>query len=289
MAVKVKKRDGSIVDFQSSKIKEAINKAFAEFDRKLENNNVMTYILLGISSFLNRTESDTINVENIQDIVEDTLLDFGYREEAKAYIRYRHEHQLARQRKNDDEVLSMISADENSYWKTENSNKNAELITVQRDYLAGIVSTDIAKNYIFPKDVIEAHEQGLVHQHDMDYMAQATLSNCELINLNDMLQNGTVINKVKIEKPHRLLTAMTITTQIMASVAANTYGGESINLAHIAPFVRDSYNLYKNKYTKLGLDDSLVEKLSMIDLKKEIEDSVQTFNYQISTLFTLNG
>ena len=289
MAVKVKKRDGSIVDFQSSKIKEAINKAFAEFDRKLENNNVMTYILLGISSFLNRTESDTINVENIQDIVEDTLLDFVYREEAKAYIRYRHEHQLARQRKNDNEVLSMISADENSYWKTENSNKNAELITVQRDYLAGIVSTDIAKNYIFPKDVIEAHEQGLVHQHDMDYMAQATLSNCELINLNDMLQNGTVINKVKIEKPHRLLTAMTITTQIMASVAANTYGGESINLAHIAPFVRDSYNLYKNKYTKLGLDDSLVEKLSMIDLKKEIEDSVQTFNYQISTLFTLNG
>lgn len=289
MAVKVKKRDGSIVDFQSSKIKEAINKAFAEFDRKLEDNNVMTYILLGISSFLNRTESDTINVENIQDIVEDALLDFGYREEAKAYIRYRHEHQLARQRKNDNEILSMISADENSYWKTENSNKNAELITVQRDYLAGIVSTDIAKNYIFPKDVIEAHEQGLVHQHDMDYMAQATLSNCELINLNDMLQNGTVINKVKIEKPHRLLTAMTITTQIMASVAANTYGGESINLAHIAPFVRDSYSLYKNKYTKLGLDDGLVEKLSMIDLKKEIEDSVQTFNYQISTLFTLNG
>lgn len=289
MAIHVMKRDGSIVEFQANKIKEAITKTFAEFGKKFPNNKLMTHILLEIQSFRDESEDDTISVEDIQDIVEDALLDFGYREEAKAYIRYRHEHQLARQRKNDDEILSMISADENSYWKTENSNKNAELITVQRDYLAGIVSTDIAKNYIFPKDVIEAHEQGLVHQHDMDYMAQATLSNCELINLNDMLQNGTVINKVKIEKPHRLLTAMTITTQIMASVAANTYGGESINLAHIAPFVRDSYNLYKNKYTKLGLDDSLVEKLSMIDLKKEIEDSVQTFNYQISTLFTLNG
>lgn len=165
------------------------------------------------------------------------------------------------------------------------------MVTVQRDYLAGIISTDIARRYIFPKDVIEAHDQGIVHQHDMDYMAQSTLSNCELINLNDMLQNGTVINKVKINKPHRLITAMTITTQIMASVAAHTYGGESINLSHIAPFVRDSYNYYYNEckddYCDISEDE--IKKIVNKRLQKEIADSVQTFNYQINTLFTLNG
>ena len=137
--------------------------------------------------------------------------------------------------------------------------------------------------------MIIAHNEGLVHQHDMDYMAQSTLTNCELINLNDMLQNGTVINKVKINKPHKLLTAMTITTQIMASVAANTYGGESINLAHLAPFVRDSYNIYLKKYRQHCFTQETIEKLAKQDLAKEIEDAVQTFNYQISTLFTLNG
>lgn len=282
--MKVIKRDKSLVDYDLEKISIAIAGAFEEYNREFDDIKLLDYID-GIIQNKNRD----ISVEEIQDIVEDALLDFNYRNEAKAYIRYRHEHDLARQKHNDSEVLSMISSDDESYWKTENSNKNSELVTVQRDYLAGILSTDIAKNYIFSKDVVEAHEQGLVHQHDMDYMAQSTLSNCELINLNDMLQNGTVINKVKINKPHRLLTAMTITTQIMASVAANTYGGESINLAHLAPFVRDSYKIYEKKYRDIGFSEEHIEELSMADLKKEIADSVQTFNYQISTLFTLNG
>lgn len=284
--VLIEKRNGEKVPYQEEKIAVAIAGAFQDFDKDFDDPDVLYLIE---SEIADKAKQKIVSVEDIQDIVEDVLLDMGYRQEAKAYIRYRHERFLARQKNSDEEVLSMIASDDNSYWKTENSNKNAELVTVQRDYLAGIISTDIAKNYIFPKEVVEAHENGLVHQHDMDYMAQATLSNCELINLNDMLQNGTVINKVKIEKPHRLLTAMTITTQIMASVAANTYGGESINLAHLAPFVRDSHNIYLKKYRELGLKEELVEALAKIDLKKEIEDAVQTFNYQISTLFTLNG
>lgn len=281
------KRDGSKVEYDINKIRHAIEGAFKDCDKEFDNNDVLDTIELDLFNLF-VLENKEISVENIQDIVEDVLLDFGYRQEAKKYIRYRHEHAMARQKHNDEEVLQMIG-DDDSYWKTENSNKDSSLVTVQRDYLAGILSTDIARNYIFSKDVVKAHDEGIVHQHDMDYMAQNTLSNCELINLNDMLQNGTVINKVKINKPHKLITAMTITTQIMASVAANTYGGESINLAHLAPFVRDSYNLYLKKYESMNNASLNVEELAKKDLAKEIEDAVQTFNYQISTLFTLNG
>ena len=289
MAVKVKKRDGSIVDFQSSKIKEAINKAFAEFDRKLENNNVMTYILLGISSFLNRTESDTINVENIQDIVEDTLLDFGYREEAKTYIRYRHKRELVRKANTTDMSIKELLDGKSEYWNKENSNKNSKWITTQRDYIAGITSKDIARRFIFPKDVIEAHDKGIIHIHDMDYMAQNTMNNCCLINLNDMLQNGTVINGVAIDKPHRLITATTIATQIIAAVSSSEYGGCTITMTHLAPFVKDSMNYYLNKYKKWGEPEEKAYEHAMLDLKKEVSDSIQTLNYQLNSLTTTNG
>lgn len=283
----VKKRNGSVVDFDKEKIQTAINKAFQEIrNTDCLDKNVLDTILRRIK--FQSSEVEDISVERIQDIVEQVLMEKGYYNVAKAYIRYRYKHELERQKYNDEQILDMIKG-QDEYWAKENSNKNPDLVTVQRDYLAGITSTDIAKNYIFPKDVVEAHDAGIVHQHDMDYMAQATLHNCELINLNDMLQNGTAINKVKINKPHRLLTAMTITTQIMAAVAANSYGGESINLAHIAPFVRSSYNIFLKKYIDAGLDEDTAHKLAKQDLDKEVTDSVQTFNYQISTLFTLNG
>lgn len=286
----VVKRDGRRVDFDASKIQDAIHGAFEDekvCDQKAED-IVFTTVYGKIAG--HHMYDTVISVEQIQDIVERALMERGEYNIAKAYIKYRYEHELTRQKKTDEDVLSVIGGKDN-YWKTENSNKNATLVTVQRDYLAGILSTDIAKKYIFPKDVIEAHDNGLVHQHDMDYMAQSSLSNCELINLNDMLQNGTVINKVKINKPHRLITAMTITTQIMASVAAQTYGGESINLAHIAPFVKASSDYYWEKYrhTFPDLDNNQIQNLVDADLAKEITDAVQTFNYQISTLFTLNG
>lgn len=278
----VVKRNGDKVPYDVEKIAIAIAGAFQECGTELDNEGIIQCI----ENEVEKLEEPT--VEQIQDIVETFLMRLGYLEEAKAYIRYRYAHELARQVHNDNEVLAVINNDD-GYWKTENSNKDSSLVTVQRDYLAGIMSTDIARQYIFPKDIIAAHDAGIVHQHDMDYMAQSTLSNCELINLNDMLQNGTVLNGVKINKPHRLITAMTITTQIMASVTAHTYGGETINLTHLAPFVRDSYNYILKECQEEGVPENLKEEIVNQRLKKEIVDSVQTFNYQINTLFTLNG
>lgn len=290
--MEVIKRDGSIVPYDIDKIYYAIKGAFDELGTKFENSEA---ILADVDQTI-RYVSDPIDIEDIQDVVENTLLDWGYREEAKAYVKYRYIHEIARKKNIDNEILSMINAT-NSYWMKENSNKNPESVTVQRDYLAGIISTDIAKNYIFPKHVIKAHDEGICHQHDMDYMAQSTLHNCELINLEDMLQNGTVVNNVRINKPHRLITAMTITTQIMAAVASSSYGGQSITLTHLAPFVRDSWNRHYEEAWKecynIHMSDELIEQLSEkianSRTQKEIRDAVQTFNYQASTLFTLNG
>ena len=278
------KRDGTPVDYDLEKISVAIEGAFEDLGNIFES----AITLDEIDAAIHNRYKDSVTVEQIQDIVEEKLCENGYIDEARVYIRYRYDHELARKKYTDQEILTMIQGD-NAYWKGENSNKNPELVTVQRDYLAGITSTDIAKKYIFPKDVIKAHEEGIVHQHDMDYMAQATLHNCDVFNLEDMLQNGTAVNNIKINKPHRLLTAMTITTQIMAAVASSQYGGQTITLAHLAPFVRDSYNIFYNKYKKAGLSEEKSIELAKTDLAKEIEDAVQTFNYQSSTLFTLNG
>ena len=291
MPATVIKRDGSEVKFDIDKIYQAVYKAAKEIGHINERCESIAFQVC--RDFVEAYYEDNSNifkmqVEEIQDAVEEILMREDP-ETAKAYILYRYKHELARSKHNDDEILAMIQNNPDSYWATENSNKNAKLVTVQRDYLAGITSTDIARRYIFSKKVIEAHDAGMCHQHDMDYMAQSTLHNCDLINLEDMLQNGTVINNVRINKPHRLLTAMTITTQIMASVAANSYGGETITLTHLAPFVRSSHNIFIKKYQDKGLSEELVNKFAREDLDKEISDAVQTFNYQISTLFTLNG
>lgn len=582
------KRDGSEVKFNVDKIYQAVYKAAEEVGHTNERSESIAFQVcrdFAEAYYINESDEFEMQVEEIQDAVEEILMREDP-ETAKAYILYRYKHELARAKHNDEEILAMIQNDPESYWATENSNKNAKLVTVQRDYLAGITSTDIARRYIFPKEVIKAHDAGMCHQHDMDYMAQATIhncfsvdtafvtdegvktfndfydgspvvvrdkngqwrnavvhnfgkqilytvtlqsersqqkirctrnhrwvlqdgtvtedlqvgdslfllpdvassytpttvedikafcygfvigdgsnipnnrgvrvrlcghkkndylnyfeqvgyqvaaisgsedvvvtnkdafdkqvfldsrawqmmstkqkialfngyyaadgcvgknkihtcdernlelilalapiagyyianvrhdihdttfktgaslytvtfrkknnpnnawkvkeikkscnnnhtsnvwcvvepvthtftlasgivtGNCDLINLEDMLQNGTVINNVRINKPHRLLTAMTITTQIMASVAANSYGGETITLTHLAPFVRSSYNIFIKKYQNKGLSEELIKKLAKEDLDKEISDAVQTFNYQISTLFTLNG
>lgn len=163
------------------------------------------------------------------------------------------------------------------------------MVTVQRDYLAGITSTDIARRFLLPKEVSEAHDEGIIHEHDCDYLAQMALNNCCLINLEDMLQNGTVINGVMIEKPHRLLTATTIATQIITAVASSQYGGSSITLSHLAPFVRDSRNYYREKYAARGLSKVQMAYFVDQDLKKEISDAVQTFNYQVNSMSTTNG
>lgn len=281
------KRNGDKVLFDKSKIYNAVYRAAIEVGR---NETDASYVAGSVTSdYVLRSfdEDAEVDIESIQDAVE-TLLMGEDEETAKAYIVYRYKHALARQRHNDEEILSMVG-NKNDYWTTENSNKNSKWVTTQRDYMAGIVSTDIARNFIFPKECVEAHDQGIIHIHDMDYMAQNTMSNCSLINLDDMLQNGTVVNGVQIDKPHRLSTAMTIATQIIAAVASSQYGGTTITMTHLAPFVRESYNKFLEKYVSWGFSEEDSKKYAKIDLSKEISDSVQTLNYQLNSLTTTNG
>lgn len=281
------KRDGTKVKFERAKIGKAILKAYNEVysDTSDINAELASDICCDVCRKLEAMAE--ISVEDIQDIVETTLMDYD-RNVAKAYITYRYKRSLVRQSNTTDKSILELIDGVNDYWNNENSNKNATLATTQRDYLAGITSTDISQRFLLPLDVVEAHKQGIIHFHDMDYFAEH-ISNCCLVNLEDMLQNGTMINKVKVEKPHRLITATTIATQIITAVASSQYGGTSITLAHLAPFVRDSYIYHLNKYKDRGLDYDKSVEFARLDTKKEIEDSVQTFNYQINSMSTTNG
>lgn len=289
--MKVIKRDGSIVPYQTEKISMAISGAFDEIGKEFYDDAVIE----DIESVIYDTYSDVVNIEDIQDIVEDILIEHGYITEAKGYIRYRYKKELLRKANTTDKSIKELLNGESEFWNTENSNKNAKWVTTQRDYIAGITSKDIARRFIFPQDVIEAHDKGAIHIHDMDYAAQNTLHNCCLINLNDMLQNGTVVNGITIDKPHRLSTAMTITTQIIAAVASSQYGGTTINLAHLAPFVRDSYNRHFNDAVgeqgafSEEVDFVFATKVAESRTKREIADAVQTLNYQLNSLTTTNG
>lgn len=281
------KRDGTKVKFERAKIGKAILKAYNEVypDTLDINAELASDICCDVCRKLEAMAE--ISVEDIQDIVETTLMDYD-RNVAKAYITYRYKRSLVRQSNTTDKSILELIDGVNDYWNNENSNKNATLATTQRDYFAGITSTDISQRFLLPSDVVEAHKQGIIHFHDMDYFAEH-ISNCCLVNLEDMLQNGTMINKVKIEKPHRLITATTIATQIITAVASSQYGGTSITLTHLAPFVRDSYIYHLNKYKDRGLDYDKSVEFARLDTKKEIEDSVQTFNYQINSMSTTNG
>lgn len=287
----ITKRNGNKVEFDISKIENAVFRAAYDVSGTLGWTWTFCHeVAKDIAHDFEKAEyyHDGMTVEEIQDAVEELLMgDFPH--VAKSYMIYRYEHQIARQKQLDKEFFEVIGNYEDGYWATENSNKRAELVTTQRDYLAGVVSRDIARNYIFPKDIVKAHDEGIIHIHDMDYAAQKTLTNCCLINLEDMLQNGTVINGVTIDKPHRLITASTIASQIIACVASSQYGGSSITLTHLAPFVRDSYNLYLEKYKNRGFNEELSIKYAKEDTKKEIADSIQTLNYQINSLMTTNG
>lgn len=284
----IKKRNGDYVAFDSQRIINAVNKAFKEV-RNEENNEAAQEIADQIYSFVKGKSNREVDVEHIQDFVEDLLMEWGFKDVARAYIRYRYKKEMLRKANTTDKDIKELLDGENDYWNNENSNKNAKRVTVQRDYMAGIVSTDITRRFLLDKDIVEAHDQGIIHFHDADYFAQNAITNCELINLNDMLQNDTVVNGVLIEKPHRLITATTIATQIIAAVTSATYGGATISLTHLAPFVRDSYNYYLKKYSKRDLTQEQIERFAKEDLKKEVEDSVQTFNYQTNSMTNTNG
>ena len=291
--MKVKKRDGKMVKFDQNKIIEAISGANQDVKGREKATIANKKEIANYIKSLNKNE---ISVEEIQDIVEKKLMEFGKYELAKQYIVYREKKNIVRAiNTTDDEVKELIGGN-SDYWNNENSNKNSKVVTTQRDYLAGITSTDISRRLLLPKDVVKAHDEGIIHFHDMDYFGQNALNNCCLINLEDMLQNGTMINGVMIEKPHRFLTACTIATQIILGVSSSQYGGCTITLSHLAPFVRDSYNKYlqEAKEELLTLDnsqnkDDLIEQIAKDRTKKEIQAGVQTFNYQVNSMTNTNG
>ena len=291
--MKVIKRDGRVVEFDKTKIYNAIMKAM-KYGSNIVKPNIASKISDDIEEFA--TGKDNVSISEIESEVFNRLVNEGQVLTARSYEAYRSVREFQREHNSiESETREMVSGD-NEYWTTENSNKNVKEIKVQRDYMAGIVSTYIARKDL-PTDVVEAHDSGVIHFHDMDYFAENAKSNCCVFNLDDMLQNGTVMNGKMIEKPHRLITATTIATQLITAVASSQYGGTTISLTHLAPFVRDSYNKYleevKNDVAMLNIEDRVtqneIKAIAKQKLKKEIEDSVQTFNYQINTMFTVNG
>ena len=284
--MQVVKRNGNIVDFDPSKIENAIlkaNESVGEKDRATKKE------ISAIVDHIKTLNKKRILVEDIQDIVEEKLMALKHFELAKNYIIYRYTRALVRKANTTDQSIKELIDGESEYWNTENSNKNARIVTTQRDYLAGITSTDITRRFLLPEDIVKAHDEGIIHFHDADYFAQNALHNCDLINLEDMLQNGTNINGVMIEKPHKFLTAMTIATQIITAVTSSQYGGATVTMTHLAPFVRDSYNKYLKKYKERGLDKKQCETFAKEDTLREIKDGVQTFQYQVNSMTTTNG
>ena len=284
--MKIVKRDGHIVDYDPEKIKVAIGKANNEVKGKEKASKEEIEEIIKYIEDLNKKR---ILVEDIQDIIEEKLMEFDKYQLAKKYITYRYTRALVRKANTTDKSIKELIEGENEYWNSENSNKNAQVVTTQRDYLAGITSTDITRRFLLPEDIVEAHDKGIIHFHDADYFAQNALHNCELINLDDMLQNGTVINGVMIEKPHRFITAATIATQIILAVTSSSYGGATVSLTHLAPFVRLSYEKYLKKYKERNLSEEECKEFAMQDTRKEVEDGVQTFNYQVNSMTNTNG
>ena len=284
--MKIVKRDGHIVDYCPEKIELAIKKANEEV---AEEDRVSDIQIRNIVKYVEGLKKKRMLVEDIQDIIEYRLMALGKYALAKEYITYRYTRELVRKSNTTDLSIKELIDGESEYWNTENSNKNAKIVTTQRDYLAGLTSTDITRRFLLTEDIVKAHDEGIIHFHDADYFAQNALHNCDLINLEDMLQNGTNINGVMIEKPHRFLTAMTIATQIITAVSSSQYGGCTITLTHLAPFVRCSYERYLDKYKARKLKKEDAEKYAKEDLQKEITDGVQTFQYQINSMTTTNG
>lgn len=285
--MKVIKRDCTVAEFEKKKIYDAIMKSM-----KNGSGIIKPKIAESIANEIYEENKDRqdISISEIEMSVYDKLITKKQRLTAKAYEGYRCVREFQRENMNTtDEQISELLSGSSDYWNNENSNKNPKLLTTQRDYMAGILSTDITRRFLLPPEIVQAHDEGMIHFHDADYYAQNAISNCCLINLEDMLQNGTCINKVTIDKPHRLITATTIATQIITAVTSSQYGGATITLTHLAPFVRDSFNIYMEKYKNRGLSYQQCLEFSREDIKKEIADSVQTFNYQVNSMTTTNG
>ena len=292
--MRVIKRNGEEVPFDINKIESAISKSNSEVEiiHQLTEPQIKA-IATNISNRvldLNRA----VSVEEIQDMVETAIMEMRGYEVAQKYVRYRYMRELTRKANTtDDEILSLLEHI-NEEVKQENSNKNPMINSTQRDYMAGEVSKDLTRRVLLPKDIVDAHNEGIIHFHDMDYFAQKE-HNCDLINLEDMLQNGTVISQTMIEKPHSFFTACNVTTQIVAQVASNQYGGQSFTLAHLAPFVDISRQkirkavISEREATGESINDDIIAEIAEMRLKEEIKSGIQTIQYQLITLMTCNG
>ena len=291
---KIIKRSGEEVSFDIEKIVNAIRKANQEVDAIHRMNEYQIRAVADKIAGEIAESTHAVNVEDIQDMVETGIMEMRGYEVAQKYVRYRYRREISRKSNTtDDHILALIDQ-ANEEAKQENSNKNPVINSTQRDYMAGEVSKDLTQRLLLPEDIVKAHEEGIIHFHDSDYYAQKE-HNCDLINLEDMLQNGTVISETMIEKPHSFFTACNVTTQIVAQVASNQYGGQSFTLSHLAPFV----DVSRKKLTKAvieerkacgeALDEKIISKVVEMRLKEEIKSGIQTIQYQLITLMTCNG
>ncbi len=288
------KRSGQEVVFDISKIANAIRKANAEVEPVYQMNE---YQIIAIAENVAQkiaTAPHAVNVEDIQDMVETGIMEMRGYEVAQKYVRYRYKREMSRKSNTTDNGILALINQMNEEVKQENSNKNPVINSTQRDYMAGEVSKDLTKRLLLPEDIVRAHEDGIIHFHDTDYYAQKE-HNCDLINLEDMLMNGTVISETMIEKPHSFYTACNVTTQIIAQVASNQYGGQSFTLSHLAPFVDISRKrikasvLKEREATGESTSDEIVDKIVEMRIKDEIKSGIQTIQYQLITLMTCNG
>lgn len=292
---RVIKRDGREVEFDKAKIIKAISQANQEIIKSKQIGPRKINQLATIVEEKCKEYKRAIKVEDINDLIEDELISRNYNDLVRAFIKYRYNKELVRKSNTtDDSILSLINLS-NEELKQENSNKNPVVNSTQRDYMAGEVSKDLTRRLLLPKDVVKAHDEGTIHFHDMDYFAQK-MYNCCLINLEDMLQNGTVISGTLIEKPHSFATACNVATQIVAQVSSNQYGGQSITLSHLAPFVDISRQKIRaeviEEFDRVGLDVEAEAEINTITEKRvraEVKRGVQTIQYQVNTLLTTNG
>lgn len=302
--MKIIKRNGSEAEFDIKKIQNAISKANAEVmeEKQLSDDDIeyISYLIEKNCAKMHRA----LNVEEIQDLVEENIIRMGRAEVARRYIKYRYNRELIRKSNTTDDAILALVEGQNEEVKQENSNKNPTTNSTQRDYVAGEVSKDLGRRVLLPNDVVKAHDSGIIHFHDMDYFLQH-MHNCDLVNIEDMLQNGTTISGTKIDTPHSFSTACNITTQIIAQVASSQYGGQSITLSHLAPFVEVSRQKIRKKTIEElneGIENgeipiekdsekynSYIERVVKKRVKEEIERGVQTIQYQVVTLMTTNG
>ena len=288
------KRNGEEVKFDLSKIENAIFAANKEVDKLHQLSDYQVYAIADNLAKHIEEMTHAVHVEDIQDMVETGIMEMRGYEVAQKYVRYRYKRELARKSNTTDNGILSLIEHMNEEVNQENSNKNPVINSTQRDYMAGEVSKDLTKRMLLPEDIVEAREAGIIHFHDSDYFAQKE-HNCDLVNLEDMLQNGTVISETMIEKPHSFFTACNVTTQIVAQVASNQYGGQSFTLSHIAPFVDVSRKKIRKQVieerTELGepLDDDIIDKITEKRLLLEVKSGIQTIQYQLITLMTCNG